>query len=62
MDLLDDIPTLIMQEEFHSENAIVLSRAIQSTDINKVEEFIRTKDESISKIDKWNNEFQNYLS
>lgn len=58
LDLLDDIPTLIMQEEFHSEHAIALSRAIKSTDINKIEEFIRTKEESISKIDTWNNEFQ----
>lgn len=58
LDLLDDIPTLIMQEEFHSDHAIALSSALKSTDINKVEEFIRTRDESISKIDTWNNEFQ----
>lgn len=58
LDLLDDIPTLIMQEEFHSDHAIALSSALKSTDINKVEKFIRTRDESISKIDTWNNEFQ----
>lgn len=58
IDLLDDIPTFIMQEEFHSDHAIALSSALKSTDINKVEEFIRTKDVSISKIDTWNNEFQ----
>lgn len=58
INLLDDLPTLIMQEEFHSDHARALSNAIKSTDINKVEEFIRTKNESISKIDTWNNEFQ----
>lgn len=58
LDLLDDLPTLIMQEEFHSEHAIALSSALKNTDIKKVEEFIRTRDESISKIDTWNNEFQ----
>lgn len=57
LDLFDDLPTFIMQEEFHSEHAIALSRAIQNTDISKVEEFIRTRDETVSKIDTWNNEF-----
>lgn len=57
VDLFDDLPTLIMQEEFHSEHAIALSSAIQSADISKVEEFIRTRDETVSKIDTWNNEF-----
>lgn len=58
VDLFDDLPTLIMQEEFHSEHALALSRALRGTDISKVEDFIRTRDESISKIDTWNNEFQ----
>lgn len=58
INLLDDIPTLIMQEEFHSDHAIALSNAIKSTDINKVDEFIRTKDESIAKIDTWNIEYE----
>ena len=57
VDLFDDLPTLIMQGEFHSEHAIALSRAIQNTDISKVEEFIRTREETVSKIDTWNNEF-----
>ncbi|WP_249409255.1 hypothetical protein [Acinetobacter sp. SFB] len=57
VDLFDDLPTLIMQEEFHSEHAIALSRAIQSTDLSKVEEFIRTRDETVSKIDTWSSEF-----
>lgn len=57
LDLFDDLPTFIMQDEFHSEHAIALSRAIQNTDISKVEEFIRTRDETVSKIDTWNNEF-----
>src|SRR5690606_35665077 len=52
----------IMQEEFHSEHALALSRVIHSTDISKVEEFIRTRDESISKIDTWNNEFKSKKS
>jgi len=51
-----------MQEEFHSEHALALSRVIHSTDISKVEEFIRTRDESISKIDTWNNEFKSKKS
>ena len=58
VDLFDDLPTLIMQEEFHSEHAIALSSAIQSADISKVEEFIRTRDETVSKIDTWNSEFE----
>lgn len=58
LELLDDLPAYIMQEEFHSEHALALSSAIHSTDISKVEEFIRTRDESISKIDIWNNEFE----
>ena len=61
LDLLDDLPTFIMQEEFHSEHAIAISKILKSTDIDKVGEFIQTKDESISKIDKWNNEFQSKL-
>lgn len=47
-----------MQEEFHSEHALALSRVIHSTDISKVEEFIRTRDETVSKIDTWNSEFE----
>lgn len=58
VDLFDDLPTFIMQEEFHSEHAIALSSAIQSVDISKVEEFIRTRDETVSKIDTWNSEFE----
>lgn len=58
LDLFDDLPTLIMQDEFHSEHALAISRAMKSTDINKVEEFIRTKDESIAKIDTWNIEYE----
>lgn len=57
LELLDDMPTYIMQEEFHSENAIALSRVIRSTDISKVENFIKTREESISKIDQWQADF-----
>ncbi|KXO86756.1 hypothetical protein AYK86_12795 [Acinetobacter venetianus] len=58
LDLFDDLPTLIMQDEFHSEHALAISHAMKSTDINKVDEFIRTKDESIAKIDTWNIEYE----
>lgn len=57
LELLDDMPTYIMQEEFHSEHALALSQAMRSTDISKVEDFINTKEETISKIDTWNSEF-----
>lgn len=62
LNLLDDLPTLIMQEEFHSEHAIALSKAIQSTNITKVEDFIHTRDETVKKIDDWNNDYQNKLN
>lgn len=61
-DLYDDMPCLIMREEFHSDHAIAISRILKSTDISKVEEFIQTRDESISKIDTWNNEFESKKS
>lgn len=57
LELLDDMPTYIMQEEFHSEHALALSKVMSSTDISKVENFINTREETIAKIDTWNNEF-----
>lgn len=57
IDFYDDLPTLIMQDEFHSEHAIALAKALPSTDIAKVENFITTKDEALSKIESWKAEF-----
>lgn len=58
IDFYDDLPTLIMQDEFHSEHAIALAKALPSTDIAKVENFITTKDDALSKIDAWKTEFE----
>ncbi|MCG2573775.1 hypothetical protein LVY74_09410 [Acinetobacter sp. ME22] len=58
IDFYDDLPTLIMQAEFHSEHAIALAKALPSIEIGKVQEFISTKDEALSKIESWKAEFE----
>lgn len=58
IDFYNDLPTRIMQDEFHSEHAIALAKALPSTDIAKVENFIITKDDALSKIESWKTEFE----
>lgn len=58
IDFYNDLPSRIMQDEFHSEHAIALAKALPSTDIAKVENFITTKDDALSKIESWKTEFE----
>ena len=55
--LYDELPILIMREIYHSSHMTAVFSILEAADINQVEEFIRTKDESISKIEIWNTEF-----
>lgn len=49
----DNIGYWVFREEFHSEHAIALSNAMKSSDMEKVDHFVRTKDDSIQKIEEW---------
>ena len=57
----DNIPFHILREEYHSDHAIRLAQAIESTDIAKVQSFINTREDTISKIESWNNDYKNKL-
>lgn len=48
----------IVRDQFHSEHALSLAKAINSSDIDVVNHFIKTKDDAIQKITDWENSCQ----